>query len=314
MTHQNPFDPELHGGVQFHHPEISDVQERAAKVRFRIKGEKHGPIYQGSQLYQPCIGCGHAPQPPFVSRKPKKFRIHEARSERAIVIPWLSTAAVWSELKYCLRAIESFWSDRECPIYVIGDAAPEWFQPGGRVQHIVIPEYQQSKEAGLYEAFQLGMQIAREVAWFNDDIYLLRPTGFEDLRVALTEGSLMHIAAELRASSTVWRKALGEAVAELKLRGHDEVMRFATHTPFLFEREKSQEIFREFFLHHKGSWVTLYHNFHRTPHTPAGPHKVLSLPTGSRVARFLNHRHAGPDPRTRRELEKMLDAAAPWEL
>lgn len=32
-------------------------ENRAAKVRIRIKGEPDGPVYQGQEIIQPCDGC-----------------------------------------------------------------------------------------------------------------------------------------------------------------------------------------------------------------------------------------------------------------
>lgn len=32
-----------------------------AKVRFRIKGQPEGPVFQGQEIIHPCKGCGHAP-------------------------------------------------------------------------------------------------------------------------------------------------------------------------------------------------------------------------------------------------------------
>ena len=32
-------------------------KDRAAKVRFRIKGEKDGPVFEGQKLVVPCRGC-----------------------------------------------------------------------------------------------------------------------------------------------------------------------------------------------------------------------------------------------------------------
>lgn len=243
---------------------------------------------------------------------PKPFRVIEPQHDRAIVIPWLSTGEKWQELRYALRSIHTHFTDRDCPIILIGDAPPKWLRPNPRLRHILIPQYAVSREAGLWEAWQIGMQIAREVLWSNDDIYFLRETGWNDLRIALTEGTLHQAENELRASGNGWRKALGCAVADLMHRGHSTVWRFATHTPFLFEIEKSREIFRTYHLHFKGSWVTLYHNHHRTPHEPCGPHKCMRLPA-KKGERYLNHRDSGPDKATRANLMAMFPDLAPWE-
>jgi hypothetical protein len=248
----------------------------------------------------------------YSPRPAKPFRLIEPSHPRAIVIPWLSNAAVWQELKFALRSIERFWTDKECPIYIIGDKAPAFVKEGGRVRFIHIKEYEKSNEAGLWEAWQIGMQIADEVGWWNDDIYLLRETGWDDLRIALEEGDLAGESHKLRASTNSWQQALGESVAEMLRQGRKEVRKFATHTPYLFEREKSLEIFRTYYLHHKGSWVNLYHNHHQTPHTPCKLHKTTTLPAKG-PERFYNHKHSGPDSKSRKLLEEMFPEKASWE-
>jgi hypothetical protein len=90
------------------------------------------------------------------------------------------------------------------------------------------------------------------------------------------------------------------------------VWRFATHTPYLFEREKSIEIMREYHIAYKGGWVTLYHNHHQTPHEDCGPHKTNALPCSGNP-RFLNHKSGGPNPRTQDELRRLFSTPAPWE-
>ena len=325
---------------QSHGPfDAPQISSRPALVKWRLKGNLDGPIYEGSQIIKPCAGCGQprdmkatqrnhpnlvrpsafptasqrrqSPKP-YVSQKPKPFTVYEPRHERAIVCPWLSVNEAWDELKHSLRSIHRFFKDKECPIYVIGNKAPTWLKPGERVQFILIPEYQHSRAAGLWAANQIGLQIADEVCWTNDDIYFLRPTGWDDLRIALTEGTLDDQEDALRSSQNGWRQAMGDACAELKKRGHSPIWRFATHTPYLFEREKSIEVMREFYLAFKGSWVNIYHNHHRTPHEPCAPHKTNRLPVPGNH-RYLNHKSGGPDPRTQDELRRLLSTKAPWE-
>lgn len=249
---------------------------------------------------------------PHATLPPKPFRIIESTHERAIVIPWLSTGEEWEELKYTLRSIEKHWTDKECPIYIIGDAPPKWFNPGGRLKFILIKEYGKSNEDGLWEAWQQGMQIADEVAWWNDDIYLLRDAGWDDLRIALTEGDVTDKTDTLRASPNGWARAMGESVDDLLKNGVKTIMRFATHTPYLFERTKSIEIFQRYHLHPKGSWVNLYHNHHGTPHTECKPLKTTSLPAKG-MERYYNHKEGGLDERSKQCLIEMFPNKAPWE-
>lgn len=268
--------------------------------------EKVGPL----QMIRP---SAHVPVPAdYAPERPFKFRAEPSRHPRAIVYPWLATAAVGEELRYSLRSIETHFTDKDCPIYILGDRAPDWLVPGGRVRHIEIDGYLRSKRRGLFQATTLGVQIADEVMWMNDDIYLLRETGWDDLRVALTEGEITDRAGALLASENGWQRGMGQAAADLMAHGVPRVMRFATHTPFLFHREKSLEILRTFRLAYKGSWVTTYHNYHGTPHRPVGDSKVMRLPAPPE-ARYLNHTGAGPDPTTAAELLRAFPTPAPWE-
>lgn len=250
--------------------------------------------------------------PKHESKPARSFRRIEAKYKRAIVIPWLSEGQEWEELRYTLRSIDQHWTDKECPIIIIGDKAPDFFVDGGRLEFIHIKEYDKSREEGLWEAWQIGMQIADDVAWWNDDIYLLKDTGWDDLRIALEEGELTGEDTNLRASINGWRRSMGEGVADLEQRGHTKVMRFATHTPFLFERAKSIEIFETFYLNYKGSWVNLYHNHHQTAHKPCGPEKTRVLPKLN-DERYYNHRHYGPDEKTRKVIIEMFPQQAEWE-
>jgi hypothetical protein len=249
---------------------------------------------------------------PHTTLPPKPFRLIESTHKKAIVIPWLSTGEKWEELKYTLRSIHTNWTDRDCPIYIIGDAPPAFFKPGDRLRFIHINEYEKSNKDGLWEAWQQGMQIADEVAWWNDDIYLLRETGWDDLKIALTEGEITDKSDTLRASSNSWQRAMGESVHDLLKSGNQRIWRFATHTPYLFERERSLEIFRKYHLHFKGSWVNLYHNHHGTPHTECTPFKATSLPAKG-GERYYNHKDPGPDDKSRSILVSMFPNPAPWE-
>lgn len=244
---------------------------------------------------------------------PKPFKVFEPQHERAIICPWLAVDEAFDCLRFSIRSIGQFFEDKECPIYIIGNARPKWLKDGHRVRFIKIDEYSESKEAGLWMAWQRGLQIANEVIWMNDDIYFLRPTGWDDMRVALTEGSLEEQEPLLKTAHNTWRRNLGNACADLRRRGFENVLRFATHTPFLFEREKSLEVMREYYIPFNGAWETLYHNHHKTPNEPCAVHKVMRLPAVGNP-RYLNHKSNGPDSSTRDELRSLLSTKPEWEM
>ncbi|MBB5351113.1 hypothetical protein HNR46_001347 [Haloferula luteola] len=246
-------------------------------------------------------------------KAPRRFIEAIPEHPRAIVYPWLAKSARWDELRYSLRSIKRHFIDSECPIYIIGDAPPPWFKPGGRVRWKPAQRYVARRSAGYWEAQLMGWQIADEVLWMNDDIYLLKDLGWDDFRVALHEGRLDHKLDEHYHSPNAWQRAMGRATADLMmLRPGMPVWRFATHTPFLLERRKVLEVLRRFSLGHKGSFANLYFNYHRTPRRKCGPLKTRSLPA-AKSHRFLNHGHGGPTETTAALLAWRFADPAPWE-
>ena len=252
----------------------------------------------------PGASARRAKPPPYTSLSPKPFKEIEQRHTRAVVWPWKPVQEAWNALKFSLRSVHTFFEDQECPLYVIGASAPNWLKKTGRVTHVPISSYD--------GALAFGVQVADEVVWMNDDIYLLRPTSWDDMRVALTEGTLDEFEDELRKPGNVWRRLLGDACAELRKRGHGPVWRFSTHTPYLYEREKALEILRAFYITHKTPFETLYHNYHHAPHESCEPHKATILPTRGNP-RYCNNGPNGPSPSTQDELRRLLSTKPPWE-
>jgi hypothetical protein len=293
---------------------LGDIVAAVANPIARVLDRKLGTRIEG------CAGCAkrrdwlntHVPlKNNYVVMTPRPYRRMEPEYDRAIVIPWLSVKEKWQELRYTLRSIHTHFADKECPIVLIGDRPPVWMVEGTRLRHVRSID-SPSREDEMWDTLQRGVQIARTVAWWNDDIYLLQDTGWNDLTVALTEGVLDKKEKGLSASMNSFWRGLGHAAGDLRRAGFSPIHRFATHTPYLFEVEKSREILRSYFVHYKGSWETLYHNHHQTPHTACAGHKCMRLPAGGNE-RYLNHKDAGPDDETKRLLMEMFPDPAPWE-
>lgn len=249
---------------------------------------------------------------PYAPEKPRPWTLIEPLSARAIIMPWLSSGPAW-ELRHALRSILTHFTDRECPIHLLCDHRPSWLRARGRLRIVEMPGYAKSNHEGLREAWEYGCQIAAEVAWWNDDIYLLRPTGWDDLRTALTEGALEEDANLLRASNNGWRREMGNAAEALKANGFSGILRFATHTPYLFEADKARAIAERYHLPFSGAFETLYHTHHGTPHRPIGAEKTETLPChGS--PRYFNHGRYGPGASAKAEIERLFPVSTPWEL
>jgi hypothetical protein len=300
-----------------------------ATVAKKAKRKEH-PLFDPATTYKQALALTTPPVDPFEAwkldpfgdakdkalvaafepKKPRKFIEQRALHASAIVYPWLSTKAAWEELRFSLRSIEKHFIDRDCPIYILGDAPPPWLEPAGRVKFLPM-DYSRSRTRGLHQAFATGLQIAERVLWMNDDIYLLKDAGWSDFETALTEGVLNAKVPKLLKSSNAWQRWLGECVLDLRQRGVETVHRFATHTPYLFERDKSLEILRGFHLPYKGGWVTRYHAWHKTAHEPCGRLKTNTLPAPH--ARFLNHNDKSLTPALRLAIAATFAEAAPWE-
>ncbi len=291
---------------------LKNCQSCGQRKKSQLVSRAHEPATYG------CATCGGGVSllgksaGPYQPQPPRPFVLREPEHERAIVWPWLSTAAVWEELRYSIRSVARFFEDQDCPLYIVGDSPPPWFRDGGRLKFIQVPEYKISNQEGLFAARAIIVQLAQQVIYFNDDIYLLKPTTWADMETALTEGELTGRGPAFRSSPNVWQQGLGMVADEMKRRGKERVWRFATHTPFLFEVEKSREILREYRLPHSGGFVSLYHNHWDTPHRPlTAQDKTMTLPNSA--ARYLNHKASGPDTKTKAALVALFPLAQPWE-
>jgi hypothetical protein len=248
----------------------------------------------------------------YLPRKPRAFEIVQPRSERAIVWPWLASVAEWDELRFSLRSVERFFADKDCPLYILGDTPPPWLVPGGRVEFLRMNGYSRHPAEGMFEARVTGYQIAENVLWMNDDIFLLRDQDWPDFEVALHEGNQTGNIVDMLGGGLTYKRWMGEAFADLVNHGLSRVRKFATHTPVLYQIDKVREILGRFHIHHKGSFANLYHNWHHTPCRGVGRDKAREFPADP-AARFLCHGNYLPSVETRAELERLFPDPAPWE-
>lgn len=201
--------------------------------------------------------------------------------ERAIVYPWHADAAQWEELRYSLRSIDQFFEDKHCPIYIYGTRRPSFLKEGTRVQYRGAFTYQ--------EALAGGVQAAESVLWMNDDIMLLRPTGWADFA---TPKYLRDVSPEFidRAGKQTnpWRAGCLKVLARLREMGITDQKVFSTHTPYLWEREKALKVFEEFGIWEKFPMELAYfHLFGLEEAAPIGDEVARSLPAPEE-ARFLS--------------------------
>lgn len=247
--------------------------------------------------------AGFMPYPPEPFATPK-FGDHD----RAIVLPWRRGKAKWDELRYALRSIQENFADKDCPIYILGDHMPVWYEyrRDTRVKFIQTALYQQALVEGLC--------LAEKILWTNDDICFLRPCDWGDFEtpVHLNEETL-ELGLSYLVNTNDWRKGYGRAIISLCRMHPDRAIRnFSTHTPYVFERDKGLEVMRLFGFYHKIPIETLYHNHWKTPSREIGSFKTISLPDTEAIV--LNHSDATLTPKVMEALTEMFPNKERWEL
>lgn len=203
--------------------------------------------------------------PDVVKRHTPKTRIPDF-GKGAVVWPWKSTAAEWDELRYSFLSVRKFWSEKDWPCVLLGDAKPDWWTG----EFVKCDEYA--------EALTVGLNCAERILWMNDDIFMLAPQSPETLSVAREMGDLRSRLGETMVAQNTWRRGLGQVL--MRLHHHGKPTRnFSTHTPYLYERERAREVLEVFGAYHKIPFETAYYNWHGTPWTACveksrGPHDM----------------------------------------
>ena len=237
--------------------------------------------------------------------KPRVFtEFPEPELERAIVIPWHADQAKWHELRFALRSIEKHFEDKKCPIYIFGTRRPGWLRDNSRVQY---------RGAFTYtEALSGGLQIAKTVAWFNDDTLLLKDTTWEDIAVPYY---LRDVSPEFlkngESGGDLWREGVLRVSRQLAEMGIKEQKVYSTHLPYVFDRKKVLEVFTKFGIWHKLPLEIAY--FHLNPEgtTKITNERTERLPDPE--ARFLNFSDRTLTAELKEEILKLFPEPAAWE-
>jgi hypothetical protein len=220
---------------------------------------------------------------------------------RAIVYPYHEDFTQWQELRYSLRSIEKFFADKECPIYIFS-ARPINFL----IDHPRIKVF----DCWTYEnALTRGVQSADKVLWMNDDIVLLKPTSWEDCEQTMTLGAIGN---RVQDPTNDWKKGVQRIVRALRFRGIEEPQLFCTHTPYVYEREKALQCFREFGVWEKMPLEMAYFNLFAKDPTPPGGRRTFTADFGD--AHFLNHTDGRLTDELKQAIRDLLPDFAEWEL
>ena len=229
----------------------------------------------------------------------------EPKIERAIVFPWHADQARWQELRFSLRSIEKHFEDKKCPIFVFGTRRPGFISESDpRVQYRGAYTYS--------EALSQGVQVAQKVAWWNDDLVLLKPTTWADCSIPYY---IKHIGEDFlknaAANSNPWREGCLRVLRQLTHMGIKDQQVYSTHLPYVWDRLKALEVFEKFGIWEKFPMeLAMFHMF------PEGS-KLLTterthdLPNGT--AQFLNYTDRHLTDAFKEELMRLFPEPASWE-
>ena len=225
--------------------------------------------------------------------------------ERAIVYPYHADQERWHELRYSLRSIDRFFEDRDCPIFILGTRKPGWLIEGGRVRYIGAFTYR--------EALSRGVAMAEQVLWMNDDIVMLRETGWADCRRTLylkDVGPEFLERAETQANP--WREGVVRILRALAGEGIRQQRVYSTHTPYVYRREQAMEILRKYGVWEKFPMELAYFHHYAVDPVQITGERVTGLPFGD--ARFLNYADRSLSDALKREIAALLPDCPAWEL
>lgn len=191
------------------------------------------------------------------------------------------------ELRHSLRSIEKNF-EPDVPVFLLSAIRPKWLSD--KVQFV--------RAEGYMEAMRAACEIAKEIVWMNDDIYLLKPTDWEYLRLwRRTEKQIGPKARrKLINSKNSWRNRLGRTLETCKEMGL-EAFKYSSHTPYLYETEKLRETIERFDIGYKTAIETAYGNLWKVPVIQSGEklrrYKDHAFDLDLSGKRFFNHNDNG---------------------
>ena len=224
---------------------------------------------------------------------------------RAIVYPWHADQATWHELRYSLRSIEKHFTDKHCPIYILGTRKPDWLLDNARVKYFGAWSY--------HDALMRGLNLAETVMWMNDDIVLLKDVGWKDVSVPRYVREIDIADARAAPKQEIpWRESCRRVLLQLVKEGVEDLKLFSTHTPYVYEREKVLPVLQRFGGVEKLPLELAYFNLHPDGAKEIGDDRTHELPLNG--ATYLNHTDRHLTPELKDALRQRFPDFAPWEL
>lgn len=242
----------------------------------------------------------------------KRLNLHSGvtKHKRAIVYPIKDGNAndCNVELVMSLRSIHDNLRDKEIPVFIMSEKIPP--NISGAVNFVKVKSYE--------DAITQACDVADEILWMNDDIFLLRPHEWEDFRPWVKHGDPWgeETIVENETHGNNWRKRKGQVVRKLKEEGLT-TFDYSSHTPYLYVTGLLKAVIREFNFGYKTAFETAYGNVARVSHRE-GFRKLQryhdkQLPLDTSVYDILNYSDRGANAHVRGFLLGKFSCPSPYE-
>lgn len=183
-------------------------------------------------------------------------------------------SGIFNELEYSIKSVKKFGPDPRC--IVVGDKPPVSF---GDIIHIPappFPEQHPSKQrqtvdkTNKMEVMATHPDIGDEFVIMYDDVFLLKPTTVDDLKINWARQEITYIEEYMqsgkrtgdRSYREMWRSTY-EFIKMIRDEREQKTYDWETHTPRYFEKSKLNDLFRKFDFEYNPKLVqALYDGFH----------------------------------------------------
>lgn len=210
------------------------------------------------------------------------------------------------ELLMSLRSIEVNL-EGDIPVFILSESKPPYISD--KVNFVQVESYQ--------DALVKACEIADEILWMNDDIFLLHKHTWDSFRIWMTHGfnlSESYID-KLLDDNNGWRNKKGKVLKKLKELGKS-TFDFSTHTPYLYDTKKLHHILQEFDFGYKTAVETAYGNYFNVPIKPVNKlsrHHLSQLPVDCSKYPLMNIDDKGANPHCRGFLLGMFNKVSKYE-
>lgn len=179
-----------------------------------------------------------------------EWKQEEKPRDTTFVYPYLAIQAQGNELLYSVRSVEKFYQGN-ADIWIVGDRPAWWLRDDRFVDAPRVTGGARIDRANKLQVIVNTPGIPEEFVWMQDDVYFVKPLGYDFLSTRWTRGRPM-TAARLKK----WTPGKGFAKQKKKtwqvlLANGKSLEDYAAHTPQVYRKANLATLFDKYDLLHK---------------------------------------------------------------